>query len=108
MQSGQVQDVFSASFGPETILGVIAGHMHRWFYGDAWTRYTALDKKWTKVSEWETSACKGWDVDADFVSAFTTFDFALAADNAPVLVNVDYLWQTPTGVWMSKPTPNDD
>lgn len=109
VQSAAVQDVFSASnFGAESLLGVIAGHMHRWFYGDAWTRFTALDNKWMKVREWETSACKGWDIDENFLSAFTTYVFDHDANGAPALVNVDYLWKTPTGVWMGKPTRSDD
>ena len=75
VQSAQVQDIFSSSFPSESILGIIAGHMHRWFYGSAWTRFTALNSDWTNVNEFETAACKGWFVDENFVSSFSIFEF---------------------------------
>jgi hypothetical protein len=100
VQSAAVQQVFAAaSFGPESILGVIAGHMHRWFYGDAWTRFTALDSKWMKVREWETPAAKGWVYGENFVSAFTVFDFDNLDGAAPSLVNAGYMWKLPNGAW---------
>jgi hypothetical protein len=104
VQSAKVQQVFEDSFPSDSILGVIAGHMHRWFYGDAWTRFTALDSKWMKVPEWETSACKGWEIDSDFVSAFTIWDFTPSTDGsqAPIMSHVDYLWKSPKGKWMGK------
>lgn len=102
VQSGMVQDVFSTSFPAESILGIVAGHMHRWFYGDAWTRFTALDSKWMKVKEWETSACKGWVIDADFIAAFTIFDFNPDEKGVPFMSNVDYMWKTPKGQWRGR------
>jgi len=98
-QSAAVQKVFSESFPSETILGICAGHMHRWFYGDAWTRFTALDSNWMKVREWETPAAKGWVYNENFVSAFTVFDFESVSGEAPVLSKTNSYWKLPDGEW---------
>ena len=102
IQSAEVERTFSASFPPATILGVIAGHMHRWFYGDAWTRFTALDDNWMKVREWETPAAKGWVFNEDFVSAFSIFSFTAGQDGAPVMSDADYMWKLPNGKWVAR------
>lgn len=97
-QSAAVEQVFSSSFSPESILGVTAGRMHRWFYGDAWTRFTALDQRWMKVREWETPAAKGWVFGENFVSAFTVFDFE-DVNGAPSMTTAGYWWKLPNGEW---------
>jgi len=81
-QDSTMQNLLGAYFPPSSFLGVQAGHMHRWFDGEAFTRFTAISDEWAKVPEWETSACKGWVYDADFVSAMTIFTFTPSSSPA--------------------------
>lgn len=105
-QNTRVQSLFNTYYPAESLLGVIAGHMHRWFDGTAWTRFTAIDANWGNVHEYETSACKGWNVNEEFVSAFTVFEFdtaeQLANTAVPFISTVDTLWKLPTGEWKQR------
>jgi len=93
-------------FSPKNYLGVQAGHMHRWFNGHAFTKFTAQDQDWMGLVEYETSACKGWFIDETFVSAFTTVDFeydkTAPHEEGKIHTHMRQYWQLPNGKWEEK------
>lgn len=108
-QNARVQHVLSESFTVDSFLGVHAGHMHRWFDGKAFTKFTAIDDSWLGLKEWETPASKGWWINEDFLSSTQLFTFVTKGDGLDsdvVLENVHGLWKVPpTGKWQYKPSP---
>lgn len=87
----------------EAYLGVQAGHMHRWFNGTAFTKYTASKEEWLSLLEWETSACKGNWINEDYTSATSVFSFKQKNDDsAPWLASVWFTWLTPQGEWKDR------
>lgn len=106
-QLSTVQKVLqTGGFSVKNYLGVQAGHIHRWFNGRAFTHYTAASEDWMGLVEYETSACKGWFWDAEFVSAFTMVDFEYEKGSVPadgkISSDMKQFWQLPNGVWEQK------
>ena len=58
-QDYSIQTLLQDYLAPSSLLGIQAGHMHRWFDGTAFTKHTAISQEWLEVAEYETSACKG-------------------------------------------------
>ena len=104
-QDKQIEQVLAAYYNVENYLGAQAGHLHRWFNGSAFTKYTAFTDSFLNFPEWETAACKGWVVDSKFLSAFSVFTFAKNASNNDnvFLDNVMGHWIVPSGEWRVKP-----
>lgn len=116
-QDARVQQVLGQYWNSSAFLGVQAGHIHRWYDGTAFTKYTAIDDTWRGLKEWETSACKGWWADSDFVSAIQIFTFtqesgtsdaassssSSSAAGGVFLSDVHGLWKLPSGKWVVKP-----
>lgn len=102
-QDARVQSLLDDYFPPSAFLGIQAGHMHRWFNGSAFTKFTAIDDEWAAVPEWETSACKGWAYGEDFVSAISVFHFQRDDEtDVPVLGDVRTFWKIPSGEWRTR------
>jgi predicted MPP superfamily phosphohydrolase len=53
-QDHAVQNLLQDYFPPSSLLGIQAGHMHRWFDGTAFTKFTAINNEWLQVAEYET------------------------------------------------------
>lgn len=117
-QDALVQELVTRYYPIEEVtssfLGVHAGHMHRWFSGDAFTKFTATSPEWMGLPAFETPASKGWWVNEDFVSSFTTFSFEAGvedgADAEITLSSVVGMWRVPKdgsewqdGEWEIKP-----
>ena len=109
-QDFRIQEVLGEHFPAESFLGVQAGHIHRWFNGSAFTRWTASSREWLRLPQYETAACKGWWIDEAFVSALQIFTFTARTDalgeasgNGVVLEKVEGLWKLPNGSWATKP-----
>ena len=87
-------------------LGVQAGHIHRWFNGHAFTKFTATTQEWMNLIEYETSACKGWYADEQFVSSYTMIDFIYEEGSIPsegkINSHMNQFWRLPTGKWQEK------
>ena len=79
-----------------------AGHLHRWYNGSAFTRFTAIDESWLALPEIETAACKGWFADEDFTGAFTMATFSRDANSARILPEFQPWWITPSGQWVRR------
>lgn len=96
----------TGGFSVKNYLGVQAGHIHRWFNGKAFTKFTATNKDWMDLVEYETSACKGWFIDENFVSAFTIVDFEYSHGSVPsdgaINSKMRQFWQLPNGKWSEK------
>lgn len=102
-QDKKVEQLISKYLSPSQILGVQAGHNHRWFNGTAFTRYTALDDSWRSIPEFEIPACKAWAYDQSFTSAFSIFHFQTTNTSKVVsLDNIQSLWVRPNGEWQIK------
>ena len=106
-QLASVQDMLGADgLTVDNYLGVQAGHIHRWFNGHAFTQFTSTNSDWLQLVEYETSACKGWFVDEQFVAAFTSVDFEYAAAGE-VSQKMEQFWQLPSGRWERKKLGSD-
>lgn len=103
-QDRRIEEIMSKYFPVTSYLGVQAGHMHRWYNGTAFTKYTAITEGFKKLPEWETPACKGWWINEDFVSAFQVFTFVSDSKGDVSISNVEGLWRVPPeGKWEVKP-----
>ena len=103
VQDKKIEQVLASYFDVQNYLGAQAGHLHRWFNGTAFTKYTAFSDSFLTFPEWETAACKGWVVDSKFLSAFSVFTFAKDESDAVFLANVVGHWIVPDGTWHVKP-----
>jgi 3',5'-cyclic AMP phosphodiesterase CpdA len=101
-QDGRIQEVLGMYFPASSYLGMQAGHIHRWFNGTAFTKWTAISNEWLELKQYETPACKGYYLDEEWTSSFQIFTFINNNDNI-ILENVEGLWKSPSGRWMKKP-----
>lgn len=98
----------TGGFSTSNYLGVQAGHIHRWFNGPAFTKFTTTSPEWLQLREYETSACKGWYIDEKFVAAFTIVDFFKNSTSLDIQQRMQQFWQLPSGTWSEKTIqPND-
>jgi hypothetical protein len=105
-QEARVQEVLGAHFPASSFLGMQAGHIHRWFNGTAFTKWTATSEEWLSLRQFETAACKGWWIDEDFVSSIQIFTFRKKNEEV-VLDDVRGIWKLPNGEWGIKPSHNN-
>lgn len=94
-QSKEVQKVLAESFTSKAFIGVHAGHMHRWFNGTAFTKFTCLDESWLTIPEWETPASKGWFISEDYIGSIQIFAFEATPEGDVTLESVRGLWEVP-------------
>lgn len=111
-QEARIQEVLGKHLPVSSYIGMQAGHIHRWFNGTAFTKYTATTEDWLQMPQYETPACKGWYLDEDLVSSIQIFTFtsSVGEDGGELvsLSNVEGIWKLPNGSWVSKPPFHND
>lgn len=113
-QDARIQSVLESHLPVSSYLGIQAGHIHRWFNGTAFTKFTAINEDWLQFPQFETAACKGWWIDEDFTSSFQIFTFEKISTQSNtektnvVLKNVEGIWKLPNGKWAKKPPFHND
>lgn len=105
-QDFALQELLSTYYDPSAYIGSIAGHLHRWYNGTAFNKYTASSASFLRLPAYETPACKGWWIDEDFTSALQVITFV--SDGGVRIASVDGYWKMPDGRWDMKPGVTND